>query len=463
MASVQQDFAFLLDTLSQAVEIIGGQYADGLFDNQYQWQIVKDNVSESISNSLSKGVCLRKYHDGQWRYESSDNLSSSHILEMARRVKDFNPYVSRPIKLMENLPYLTLDKEMQVKIDPRSKSSEEKLGRIRELHKLASSYDPRIANVRIVYRQQLMERIMTTSTGSKLRQVIPRTRLLIFCTAKEGNVTDQDYLTLGGTKGYEIVEDLQEGEIKKIVESALEQLKAESPPKGNLPVILDPSMVGITCHESFGHGLEADQVLRDRSYLANLKGKAVASSLVTIYEDSTIMGGHGTYFFDDDGVPARKNIIVENGILVGFLHDIMTASALNENLTANSRIEGNRYRRFPRMTNTYAGIGEMATEELIKDTKYAVMLVHASHGQEDPLGGGMQIGSNKGYIIENGEKKQPLKSITLSGRVLDVLGNVDAVSKDNFHLGLGICGKGNEDFVPEGSGGPIWRTKGIVG
>jgi TldD protein len=463
MTSVQQDFKFLLDTLGQAVEIIGGQYADGLFDSQYQWQIVKDNVSESISNSRSTGVCLRKYQDGQWGYESSDNLSPTHILEMARRIKDFNPYVSRPIKLMKDLPYLTLDKEIQVKIDPRSKSSEEKLARIRELHRLASSYDPRIVNVRVVYRQQLMERIMATSTGSRLRQVIPRTRFFIFCTAKEGNVTDQDYLTLGGTKGYEIVENLPEEKIKGTVDSALEQLKAQSPPKGNLPVILDPSMVGITCHESFGHGLEADQVLRNRSYLSALKGKSVASPLVTIYEDSIVDGGHGTYFFDDDGVPARKNVIVEKGILVGFLHDIMTASALNENLTANSRAEGTRYRRFPRMTNTYAGVGEMSSEELIKDTKYAVMLVHASHGMEDPLGGGMQIGSNKGYIIENGEKKQPLKSITLSGRVLDVLRDVDAVSNDDFHLGLGMCGKGNEDFVPESSGGSTWRTKGIVG
>jgi TldD protein len=166
---------------------------------------------------------------------------------------------------------------------------------------------------------------------------------------KEGDVTDYEIVSLGGAVGFEAVEDLTEQKVKDTVQAAVQQLKAIPPPTGLQKVILDPGNVGTVCHESFGHGLEADQALRGRSYLKDMLGKKVASDAVTIYEDSTVKGGHGSYYFDDDGTLARKNTIVEKGILVSFLHDMETADAMGAALTANSRTQNAARRRFIRM------------------------------------------------------------------------------------------------------------------
>jgi TldD protein len=259
------------------------------------------------------------------------------------------------------------------------------------------------------------------------------------------------------------LDEVTEEKVRDLVNSALEQLHAVSPPNGMQTVILDPGTVGTVCHESFGHGLEADQAIRGRSYLKDMLGKRVAADLVTIYEDSSVEGANGSYFFDDDGVKARKNTLVENGTLVSFLHDMETSAAMKAPATGSSRTQNTSHRRFIRMSNTYAKPGDRTLDDIVKDTKSGVMMVRWQFGIEDPLGGGMQVSSKKGYLIENGTKTKPLKSITLTGRVLEVLGNVDAVSRDGFSLDAGSCGKGSEDYVPVGSGGTWWRTRAITG
>jgi TldD protein len=181
-----------------------------------------------------------------------------------------------------------------------------------------------------------------------------------------------------------------------------------------------------------------------------------------MYEDASYEGAFGSYLFDDDGVPARKNTIVEKGVLMSFIHDMESAASMHAPLTSNSRTQNASRRRFIRMTNTYAKPGDWNMKDIIQDTKAGVLMMHWQYGMEDPLGGGMEVVSKKGYLIKNGQKTTPLKSVTLTGRVLEVLGNVDAVSKDGFMMDAGNCGKGSEDFVPVGSGGTWWRTKAVV-
>jgi TldD protein len=307
------------------------------------------------------------------------------------------------------------------------------------------------------YSETNLSRILVTSGGTKARQVIPRTRISLVAIARENGTSDSDVASLGGTVGYEIVDSLTETEVRSTVDSAIEQLRATPAPNGVHKVILDPGVVGVVCHESFGHGLEADQALRGRSYLKDMLGKRVASDLVTMYEDPSYEGAHGSYFIDDDGTLSKKNTLVEKGRLVSFLHDMETAYAMNAPLTGNSRTQNATRRRFIRMSNIYAKPGDWDSAEMIKDTREGVLMMHWRFGMEDPLGGGMQVAAGKGYLIRNGEKTTPLKSLTLTGRVLDVLGNVDAVSKDGFDIDPGTCGKGPEDFVPDGTGGTWWR------
>jgi TldD protein len=451
----------VIDDLQSALKRLSLHYCDGLYDWQTDLAIRKNKDKEDISTRSTRGVSLRAFTNHGWMYSNSNKTGTTDIHRLTQTLRkqaagklDERLQVPEPIKI---------DRKAPVKIDPQDVPLEDKLQKIREISKLTQSMDPHIVDVRVNYYETLMERVLVTSTGTEARQIIPRTRIALVVIVKDGDVTDYDLALRGGSVGFEAVDGVDEALVKETVHTAVEQLKAVTPPSGLQKVILDPGIVGTVCHESFGHGLEADQALRGRSYLKEFYEKKVASELVTMYEDPTVQGAHGSYYFDDDGAPAKKNTIVEKGILVSFLHDMETSAAMNTPLTGNSRTQNATHRRFIRMSNTYAKPGDWKIEDIIKDTKKGVLVARWRSGMEDPLGGGMQVIANRGFLIENGEKKATLKSMALSGRVLEVLSNVDAVSKEDFQVDSGNCGKGAEDYVPVGSGGTWWRTTAVIG
>ena len=373
-------------------------YADGLYDWQTDLTIRKNKDRESISTRSLKGLSLRGLTARGWVYLNSNKADASSIRKLAKTLNMKNPRSKIANRLRQPDP-IKLDEKAPVQKATQDVPFEEKLQRIRDIFNLALSLDSRIVDVRVNYSENVMERTLVTSTGTQARQQIPRTRISVAVIVKEDDVTDYDTISLGGAVGFEAVEDLTEQKVKDTVRAAVQQLKAIPPPTGLQKVILDPGNVGTVCHESFGHGLEADKALRGRSYLKDMLGKKVASDTVTIYEDSTVKGGHGSYYFDDDGTLARKNTIVEKGILVSFLHDMETAGAMGAALTANSRTQNAARRRFIRMSNTYAEPGDWTLEDMIKDTKKGVMMLRWQYGMEDPLGGGMQVVAKKGYVI----------------------------------------------------------------
>jgi TldD protein len=441
--------------IQQTLKRIRLPYSDGLYDCQSQLLIEKDKEREKIRSSSIQGVSFRAFTDNGWVYSESNKTDLSTIRKLAQTFsgKHSGTKVKAHLLLPEPIKF---DVRTSVAKDTGEIALEDKLQRIRELYSLAKGMDSRVLDVRVSYSEMGLERALVSSHGTFARQRIPRTRISMLVIVKENDVTDYDTLSSGGTMGYEVVENLTEEMVKETVEGALVQLKAVTPPTGPQNVILDPGTVGTVCHESFGHGL------RGRSYLKDLLGKKVASDIVTIYEDSSLKQAWGSYQFDDDGAPAKKNTLVEKGMLVSFLHDVETSAAMSAQLTASSRTQNALRRRFIRMSNTYSEPGDWSIDEIIKETKNGVMMIHWQYGIEDPLGGGMQVAAKRGFLIENGEKTKPLKSVTLTGRVLDVLGNVDAVSKEGFTVDAGTCGKGHEDYVPVGSGGTWWRTKAVI-
>jgi TldD protein len=446
--------------LQEVLQAAGLHYADGLYDWQTLLWIRKNKERESISSRSTQGISLRTYGRSGWAYSCSNKVDRPTIRKLASQLKNES---SSDAKNRLALPEpLEMDAKAPVKRDPLDVSVDEKLHKVREIFDLTRELDPRIADIRVAYAENIIDRVFVSSVGTQARQSIPRTRILLEVVLKENGVTDSDNLNLGGAIGYEVVDEITESKIREVVKSAAELLKAVLPPTGLQTVVLDPGVVGTVCHESFGHGLEADQAVRGRSYLKGMLGKKVASDLVTIYEDSSLESANGSYFFDDDGVKSRKNTLVENGVLISFLHDVETGAAMNAQLTGSSRTQNAARRRFIRMSNTYAKSGSRTLTDIVKDTKSGIMVTRWQFGIEDPLGGGMQVSTKKGYLIENGVATKPLQSITLTGRVLEVLGNVDAVSSDGFVVEPGNCGKGTEDYVPVGSGGTWWRTKAVI-
>jgi len=434
------------------------EYWDALFDRQSSCSISKDNVDERIALPELAGIQLRSFKNGGWRSASTYRLEKTRLKELALKLVRLRQETKNRVKLHEQKPS-KLDVVMRVEKSPGDISLESKVDNVRSLHKAAADLDKRIINVLIQYGDSQVERIYVNSEGSSMRQVVTRTRLAMMPVARENDKIRVDFESLGGTNGYEVVEKCNFDVVaRKTVESSLELLKAETPPSGEFPVIVDSHMAGMIAHESFGHGLEADQVMRKRSYLAGLLGKQVASELTTIIDSSKLSEGYGSYVFDDEGIPAKENVLVRNGVLERFLTDRYSASALKCETTASSRIESYLTKHFVRMSNTYFAAGDMTLEELVEPIKKGVILVKASFGMEDPLAGGIQCTSSKGYLIEHGKATTPLTEISLSGNVLEVLRSIDGVGK-TLKFGVGTCGKGSEDFVPVGDGGPYLRIQ----
>lgn len=432
------------------------QYFDILYDSISSTIIAKTPSAENFSvNTKKSGIVARSFL-GSWKevaIEANGDLNN---------IKTKIPKVSKKGNLIAEFDGWSLNKEIKPKIDPIKVPIDEKIEKVREIYTYLKNSDDRIINVQVKYLELLIERIFVNNEGCKLRQVIPRTRVFVIPIAKEGSVVDYDYFIKSGEIGFEIFDSIDNAVLDQVVKNSLEMLKAELPPAGRKTIILDPKMTGLIAHESFGHGLEADQILRDRSYLKQHLNKQVASEICSIYDTPSLEKKLGSYFFDDEGIIAGHNILVENGILKNFIYDRRTASELDATPQGNGRRESFAHPVNVRMSNTYFGSGDYELEEMISEIKEGVMLVHGYFGMEDPLGGGMQCTSKKGYLIENGERTKILKATALSGDVLEMLKNIDAVSKDTLKLDGGTCGKGSEDMVPVTSGGSYIRAKNVL-
>jgi TldD protein len=428
------------------------QYVDILYDSISSIRITKSPSEETIAVSSDKsGIVARTFVDS-WKEMSVQKF------EDLDKIKQYFPRATNKGSQLKEFDGWELNEEIETQIDPREIPIDEKIQKVRNAYQYLKDYDERIVNPIIAYLELYTTRIFVNNEGSRLRQVIPRIRIVARPVAKEGRNIDFDYVSLGGEIGFEVFNNIDE-HLERVAQNSLEMLKAESAPSGNYPIILDPDMAGLIAHESFGHGLEADQIIRDRSYLKDKLNKPVASEMCDIYDAANIKDRIGSYLFDDEGIKPSKNVLVEDGILKNFIYDRRTASELDAIPKGNGRRQSYAHPIHVRMSNTYFGTGDQDLDEMIAGIDKGVMLIRGFFGMEDPLGGGLQVTSKKGYLIENGQKTKLLKAVTLSGSVLELLKNIDAVSKDKLDLSAGTCGKGYEDFVPVTSGGSYLRVK----
>ena len=429
------------------------QYFDILYDSFSYVYISKSPSAEDISVNVKQAGVVARTFDGTWKEIAIDNLSD--LKEIPNKL----PRATNKGEEIEEFKGWKLDKEVKPKIPSSEVPVEEKLEKIRSIFNFVQNYDKKILLCKLKYTETETTRIFVNNEGCQLRQVIPRSRFLISPVVRSGRKIDSDFLIVGGEMGYEIFEELTEPKLEQVAKNSLEMLKAKTPPSGKYSLILDPGMAGAIAHESFGHGLEADQVLRGRSYLKEKLNKKVASEICVICDTPSLDNELGSYFFDDEGIKAGKNVLVDNGILKNFIYDRRTASALNGVPQGNGRRESYAHMLHPRMSNTYFEPGEYKLEEMISEIKEGVMVVRSDFGMEDPIGGSVQATSRKGYLIENGEKTKLVRGITLSGRVLDLLQSIDAISNDKTDLHGGTCGKGHADDLPVSDGGSYIRIK----
>ncbi len=333
---------------------------------------------------------------------------------------------------------------------PGEVPAERKAGLLRELDERGRSAGAEIAQLIASYAEARREVAIANSEGLLTGDDRTRTRIGVQAVARRGDRVETGAETLGGNRGFELLED-GPGEIAaSAAGKALTLLGAGPAPAGSMPVVVGGGFGGVLFHEMTGHGLEADHVQKGASVYAGELGEQVARPLLTAYDDGRLPGEWGSDAIDDEGTPTQRTRLIEDGRLVAFLYDRLRAERDGVASTGNGRRESFRHLPIPRMTNTYIAPGEAEPEALIAEVGKGFYAASFAGGQVDPATGDFVFGVNEGYLIERGKVTGPCRGATLIGNCLEALMAIDAVGSD-FRMKSGMCGKGGQK-VPVGTG-----------
>jgi len=321
---------------------------------------------------------------------------------------------------------------------------------LRELDERGRGQGEEIAQFTASYAEARRRVAVANSDGLLAADDRTRTRIGAQAVARRGEVVETGAETLGAHRGFELLED-DPGQIaEQAARKALTLLAARPAPSGSMPVVVGGGFGGVLFHEMTGHGLEADHIQKGASVYAGKLGEAVAQPLLNAYDDGRLPGEWGSDGIDDEGAPTNKTLVIEEGRLVSYLYDHVTAERDGHRPTGNGRRESFRHLPIPRMTNTYIAPGEATPEAMIEEVENGFYAVSFGGGQVDPATGDFVFGVSEGYLIENGKVTAPCRGATLVGNCLDALAAIDAVG-DDFWMKTGICGKGGQK-VPVGTG-----------
>ena len=342
---------------------------------------------------------------------------------------------------------------LKLRKDPEDVSLDEKINFLLELEKILK--DKFVVSTRLQYLESKKRFSYRDSFGTEVYYEVTRTGIVmqVFGKDKTMQFLSKRILKPGG---FEVLEK-SFGEAEEIRKKLKDLLHARPPPSGKMKVLMDPTLAGVFIHEAFGHAVEADHVLQGTSVLKEKIGKKIASDEVTIYDDPTIPE-FGFYPFDDEGVKSKRKVIVERGVLKSFLHSRETAIKLNGS-PGNARAEGVEF-PLVRMSNTYLDDGEYKLEELLEIAKNGVYLVGSRGGETNPATGYFQFSAQYGYIIKDGEIREMIKDVSLSGHTLEILKN--AKIGKGLKFDPGFCGKSGQT-VPVSDGAPPVLTEAIIG
>jgi TldD protein len=342
---------------------------------------------------------------------------------------------------------------------------EEKLALLRAADRAARAYDPRITKVEASLVEQAREILVVTSDGVWSRDRQPLLRFGVRAVAEEAGKRQSGSSGGGGRHGLDYFTGADKDAAwhgREAARIALAMLDARDAPAGEMEVMLGPADSGILLHEAVGHGLEADFNRKGTSNYSGQLGHKVASDLCTVVDDGTIPSSRGSINADDEGNPGQSNVLIENGTLVGYMHDRLSARHFKVDASGNGRRQSFRHMPMPRMTNTSLRPGPHSPEEILRSIKRGVYAVRFSGGQVNISNGDFVFSLTESYLIEDGKITAPLKGVNLIGNGPEVLTRVTMLGND-YELSDGIwtCGKEGQS-VPVGVGTPTVKIDRIT-
>jgi TldD protein len=459
---LKPDMERLRPELGEVVGILEARapYGSVTLSSREMTRYFVDNKQERVSTGEpTAGVILRAF-DGKTMREKG--LGGFHKDEVIQAAKGFVAGVDFSSNgKLDPGPQRTGDFQTEMENDPVLVPTDQKLDALREMNRRVNAIDPRIINARVSFLE-MREKTVFRNRAADLAQDVQRVHmgLMITVMGEKGAVWDFD--SKCGTGGLEILAFSDE-ELAELVGNAIKLLDAGRIDPGEYTVITAPGVSGVIAHESFGHGVETDMFLKERAKAANFIGKRVGSDLVNIYDDPSLPGEFGSYFFDDEGFPAQPTQIVKEGIFERGLTDMYSASALELTRSPNGRRQDFTRKVYPRMTNTFFGSGDSTVEDLFAQVEDGIYIPKTSSGMEDPKGWGIQVSGHYGFEIKGGKVTEKMFApIGITGYVPDVLGSISGVASD-FALSGGYCGKGTKEIVPVTDGGPHLLMKARLG
>ena len=388
--------------------------------------------------------------------------SSLDAIQTARNGKDiFISERKHPVK--ENSA--DIKKSLYSESNPlNSISFDEKIKLVKNIDEFLRSYDNRVQQVSVSLSGNFQSIMIFNKDGEIVTDERPLVRLNISVIVNNGKRQESGSYGTGGRWDYTRLnsKDFYQNAAKKALSQALTNLDSIDTPAGEMTVILASGWPGVLLHEAVGHGLEGDFNRKGTSAFSNMMGQKVADEQVTVIDNGTIPDRRGSLNIDDEGTSTQETVLIENGILKGYLQDNMNARLMNEQPTGNGRRESFMHQPMPRMTNTYMTNGKYEPDEIIKSVKKGLYMVNFGGGQVDITSGKFVFSCTEGYEIENGKICSPIKGATLIGDGPKALNKIKMVGNDSsLDDGIGTCGKAGQS-VPVGVGQPTLRIDEIT-
>ncbi len=437
----------------------GGEYADLYFEYLSSTSLMVDeSMVKSASQGISAGCGVRVVAGERTGYAYTDDLSPERILHAARTAALIasgpakTPVVGLSQKPARSLYPVTLpsvDAEITAKVELVMRGDT-----------AARAFDARIKEVRSSYADELRHILVVASDGTFAEDSQPLARMNVSCIAKTEILSGRGSSGGGGRVALDFFfgEKTPEYFAKEAARQAILQLDAREAPAGEMEVVLGPGWPGVLLHEAVGHGLEADFNRKKTSAFAGLVGRRVASEKCTVVDNGTMPWRRGSLNVDDEGQPTQETVLIENGILKGYISDKLSARLMGISDTGNGRRESYEHIPMPRMTNTYMLPGDDAPEDIVKSVKHGIYAVNFGGGQVDITNGKFVFSASEAYMIEDGKITAPIKGATLIGNGPDVLTRVSMVGNDlQLDEGVGTCGKDGQS-VPVGVGIPTIKV-----
>ena len=438
----------------------GGEYADIFIEYRRQTSLVlEDRRLEKIVNGTEAGAGIRLIFKGKTAYAFSNDLSEQALMRAASEVS--KAASDKPAVSMLDLTIRKPSVDFNIRLLPENIPLEKKIAIVRKMDNSARGFDRRIKQVTAIYRDNAQKVQIANSEGFISEDERIYTSAIIQVISVEGDVIQTGYEPVGGFIGFELFE---ENNMEKLsldaAKHAIMMLSARRSPGGRMPVVIASLAGGTMIHEAIGHGLEADLAQQGLSVFSNKIGSQVASKLVTVVDDSTLAKKRGSFRFDDEGTPSQRTVLVEKGILKGYMYDRLTAMKDKAQSTGNGRRESYQNRPIPRMTNTFIAKGEHSPEQIIRSLDRGLLVENMGGGQVNTVTGDFVFDVQEGYLIEKGKKGEPVRGATLTGNGPEILRSIDMVGSD-MGFSIGTCGKDSQG-VPVSDAMPTIRIPEMV-